>query len=305
MTAKITVVIPTLAQASRATALWTAIESCLAQQRTTVAVIVAINGTRYDDAVKRELERSPRLTTSYDPVGNLPRAIARGRSGVRTEFYTFLDDDDYMLPDTLADRVGRLASDPSTDVMVADGYRYSIAESSLLFGDERAYLEMIRDPLKALFARNWLASCGGVFRSSSIPAEFFQDSVQYFEWTYFAFRLASQYRVGFHRTPSYVICDSPESLSKAPHGRPAELLLWSKVEPFLGSRPDVRSALRARIADAHHGCSEHFRRLGAPRDAWKHHALSLVAGPGTGLRYASYTRHLLADFFRVNRKSTN
>jgi glycosyltransferase involved in cell wall biosynthesis len=305
MTAKITVVIPTLAQASRATALWTAIESCLAQRRTTVAVIVAINGTRYDDAIRRELERSPRLMTSYDPVGNLPRAIAGGRSRVGTEFFTFLDDDDYMLPDTLAERVARLARDETTDVMVANGYRYSISDSSLLFGGERAYQEMTRDPLKALFKVNWLASCGGIFRSATIPAEFFNDSVQYFEWTYFAFRLASQYRVGFDPTGTYVICDSPESLSKAPHGKPAELLLWSKVSPLLGRRPDLRSTLRTRVADAHHSCSEHFRQLGAARGAWKHHALSLVASPGASLRYASYTRHLMADFFRLNRKSTN
>lgn len=305
MTPKITVVIPTLAQASRATALWAAIESCLAQRGTAVAVIVAINGTRYDDAVKHKLESSPDLDTLYDPVGNLPRAIAAGRSRVSTEFFTFLDDDDYLLPDTLAERVARLAGDQSADVIVANGYRYSISESTLLFGGERAYLEMSQDPLKALFAANWLASCGGIFRSATIPDEFFQDSVQYCEWTYFAFRLASQFRVRFDPIGRYVICDSPQSLSKTPHGKAAELILWSKVRPLLENRPDLRPMLRARVADAHHSCSNHFRELGVAREAWKHHALSLVASPGAGLRYASYTRHLMADFFRRDRESTN
>ena len=305
MDPRVTVIIPTLAQASRAGALRTAIESCLSQRASGVTVLVAINGIRYDEGIRSELEADQSITTSYDPVGNLPRAIAAGRSHVRTEFFTFLDDDDYLLPDSLADRVARLAVDAQTDAMISNGYRYSTAESALIFGDDRVMLEMTRDPLKALFSANWLASCGGVYRSSSIPAGFFDDSVQYCEWTYFAFRLASRYRIGFDPTPRYMICDSEQSLSKTPHGRVAELLLWSKVARLLDSRPDLIPMLRERVADAHHSCSEHFRHTGAVCEAWKHHGLSLLASKGIGLRYASYTRHLIADFFRRDRASTS
>jgi len=82
-------------------------------------------------------------------------------------------------------------------------------------------------------------------------------------------------------------------------------LLWSKAARLLDSRPDLIPRLRERVADAHHSCSEHFRHTGAVREAWKHHGLSLLASKGIGLRYASYTRHLIADFFRRDRASTS
>jgi glycosyltransferase involved in cell wall biosynthesis len=304
MASRITVIIPTLAQASRASALRTAIDSCLSQREAGVAVLVAINGTQYDNELRLDLERDARITTSYDPVGNLPRAIAEGRSRVRTQFFTFLDDDDYLLPGSLTERVARLAAAEDTDALVSNGYRYAAAESALILGDDQSLLETTADPLKALFSANWLASCGGVYRSASISTEFFQDTVQYCEWTYYAFMLASGYRIAFDPAARYMICDTEQSLSKTPYGRAAELLLWSKVAGLLDRRPDLTPRLWDRVADAHHACSEHFRHTGLTREAWKHHGLSLLVRRGIGLRYAFYTRHLIVDLFRRARVPT-
>jgi hypothetical protein len=58
-------------------------------------------------------------------------------------------------------------------------------------------------PLRALKVQNWLASCGGLYRSRSVSIEYFDEEATYFEWTLLAYKLASKLKMAFVDVPAY------------------------------------------------------------------------------------------------------
>ena len=45
------------------------------------------------------------------------------------------------------------------------------------------------DPLRALVIENWLASCGGLFRSDRVSIDYFDGVTRHYEWTFLAYSL--------------------------------------------------------------------------------------------------------------------
>jgi glycosyltransferase involved in cell wall biosynthesis len=282
-----TVVIATAARPERAAALRRAIDS-VCTQVPAPEVVVVVNGNTFDAALVEALKADPRIRCDYRELGSYPAAQRRGRELVRTAFFCFLDDDDELLPDSIALRLDRMAAPDYPDVVVGAGLR-SVA------GGDRPYAERMpvdgQDIMLELLRENWLASPSALFRSEAVTIDFFDGKTKYFEWTLLGFRLVNAgRRFAVFDRPVFRVHNSEESLSKNPGGIVFAPVLLRQLLGLAAS-PTVRAELRTRLSSAHHACADHEWHQGHAALAWRHHLRSLVL-PG-GARYLLYTRHLL------------
>ena len=285
----ISVIVPTTASAQRAETLRRALASLRAQEGARAIPIVVANGPRRDAAVMAYLRsaRDLRLVEQDEP--GAPKALATGRRAVDTAFFGVLDDDDEYTSDALAVRGGALARDSNVDVVVTNGFRGPNGTERLLMPDIDTFQ---MDPLAALCETNWLGSCSALFRADRFGAELFAAMPAYLEWTYLAARIGLERRVVFLAKPTFRNYVGTEgSLSGSPEytrGMPDALhrILSLPLPPRL--RRHYRNAYLAALHSASMlELSERNRG-----SAWLYHLRSL--GGLRGLRYLSYTRHLLA-----------
>lgn len=286
-TPEVTVVIATAARADRATALQWAIDSVCAQ-RPRPELVVVVNGPGFDPPLRELLQNDPRLRYDYQPLGSYPAAQRRGRELVRTPFFCFLDDDDELLPGSIAARLARAQQPDAPDIVVCHGLR-RVGTDDIPFCEHRPGPG--EDLLLDLLRENWFASAAPLLRSAMVPLTMFDGTTKYYEWTLIAFRLLTAgRRMVLIEDLGFRLHDSPVSLSKNPGGiLTAPELLTQLLE--LDPQPAVRRALRRRLARAHHACAELEYHNGNHGSAWQHHLCCLCL-PG-GLAYLTYTRHLL------------
>jgi Glycosyl transferase family 2 len=285
----VTVIIPTACEASRGATLLRAIASALgpAQPRVAVRVLVVVNGRRFDGPFFEALQRRDDLTVVYEERGSATRAQHIGRSLVETPFFSFLDDDDEYLPDTMHLRIQPMLDDQQLACTAAQGHRQ-------VDGVDRPFLgrtdELRRDPLRALTHYNWLATAGGMYRTSLVPLAMFSAEPGYMEWTVLAYRIAAAQRVAFVESPCFRIYDTPGSLSKSEAYRVGEIDALETILR-LDLPADVRRAVGRHLGTAHHcmACIHAERRERAR--AWLHHLASLRV-PG-GARFVVFSRRLL------------
>lgn len=152
-----------------------------------------------------------------------------------------------------------------------------------------------RDPLLALSRANWLASCGGMFRSRSVTTAYFERGAQYFEWTVLAYRLASVLRPAFLSDVTFRVNDTAGSMSKTNGQHNAEVAALRSVLT-LQLPTAVRRSVREKLGRASHAHSSASLDRGEISAAWRHHLASLTE-PG-GWKYVLYTRKLLASSLR-------
>jgi glycosyltransferase involved in cell wall biosynthesis len=289
----ITVIIATTCEARRWLSLRRAIESVLTQAGVSVQVLVVVNGQRFDPEHYEALQHMAGLRVAYNEEGNLPKALRTGRSLVSTAYFAFLDDDDEYLPGGLSARLTRLEADATLDFVATQGLRMiDGADKPFLPSTAAAHL----DPLRALANYNWLASCGGLFRSRSVSLDCFDGRSRYLEWTLLAYKLASTCRMAFIDTPTFRIHDSPGSLSKSPAYREGEIEVL-KLVLGLELPGDVKSFVRVKLGKAHHGLSDFYRLQHRKSASWRHHLASLRYSGGW--RFIPYTRKILIDLQRV------
>jgi len=283
----ISVVIATAARPERAQALGRAIASAHDQQPVP-EIIVVVNGTGFDPAVAQQLQDDPRVRYDYQALGSYPAAQRRGRELVRTPYFCYLDDDDELLPGSLATRLDRIDQTDQPDLVVSDGLR-RVGDADVGFCERRPAAG--EDLMLDLLRENWFASAAPLFRSATVELDFFDGQTKYFEWTLLAFRLlAAGRRFVLIPDQGFRLYDSPVSLSKNPGGVLASPDLLRQLLA-LDPPPAVRDRLRRRLANAHHGCADAERQAGHAGAAWRHHLQSLLM-PG-GLAYLSFTRRLL------------
>ena len=218
---------------------------------------------------------------------SLPKAIAFGRSLVTTPFFGFLDDDDELLPESLDKRLEVLNGRPDVDFVVTNGIRRKgTSEEMVLEG----LSSVPDDPLSKLVAQNWLASCGALFRTTSVGTRYFDDYHKYAEWTWLAYRLSIDgKRLAVIDEPTYVINETPGSLSTTSEYQRANVALYRRMLA-LDPPSHVRRLIRDRYTKAVHDLSDHCLRHSRLAEATLLHLKSLVA-PG-GLRYLPYSRHI-------------
>jgi glycosyltransferase involved in cell wall biosynthesis len=283
VTGSVSVIIPTTAEPRRRDSLRRAIDSARAQRHLATQLIVVVNGPRSDASLLTELETLP-LQVVRLREADLPSAIHKGRLAIGSDYFSFLDDDDVYLPDALASRLEALEA-ARADFAVSNGLD---ASGNTYISDIRAVQS---DPLKALIKSNWLASCGGLYRSATISAEFFANLTKYLEWTTVAFRLMmAGKRVCFVDHPGFRISDTEGSASKQ---RSMESMLNAIAvfeDMFTRVPPNIRSSLAGKGAAVYHSTSHYCLQSGDLGQAWRMHASSIRMG---GWRYLTYTRHLL------------
>lgn len=284
--ADVTVIIPTLAV--RRAALDRAIASVLGQRGIAALPLVVVNGARFDPDDVAALAADPRLRVERIAGAGVSAARLAGRRAVETEFFAFLDDDDEFLPDSLARSVARLRADPSVDVVVTNGLRDVGGVRTVCFDGFAAHTG---DPARDLVRENWLASCGGVYRTAAVGADSFDGLPDYFEMTLLAFRLALARRIVRIDEPGFVIHeDAAERASRSVRYHLNEQAILREMEALA---PDaaLKRALRKKRSAALHHCATVCLEAGRRREAWTYHLRSILTGGGW--RYIPSTRHLV------------
>lgn len=296
MTPVISGIIPTMCTRERGSSLMRAIDSLHNASVEPLEVIVVVNGEGQDPDVLASLNARHDVTVLRSALPGLTNALTVGRSRVSSAFYCFLDDDDEMLDGGLDERLSLLRRRPEVDLAVSTGWREVLGERTLM----RDNIESVStDPLLSLFQGNWLASCGGLFRASSVGPEYFARPYRFLEWTWLAFQLAKDGKtIGTTPTPAFCVHDTPDSVSKSVAYRLAHAALYDQMLS-LCDRGDVRRILRSRRAAAAHAASDEHLRMNQLALAWRWHLRSLR--DPVGWRYMSYTGRLMLAGARLSR----
>jgi glycosyltransferase involved in cell wall biosynthesis len=287
--ADVTVVIPTIADAKRGETIWRTIESAGSRCGANTRVVVVVNGTRFDPRLLEALRNAPNSECLYLEQGSLPLALKAGREAVRSEFFAFIDDDDEFLENGLGRRLELLRGNPQAAFLISQGWFHTngidVPQTDL---DAKTILA---DPLGSMLRQNWVAtSASGLYRTSKVVPEDFAQMPSYLEWTYLGFRLASRHNFVFTDEPTYRRYDMIGSESKSPSFRRG---MVKALRAILAQElpQDARAGLCHKLAGAHHDLSVLALEEGKRAEATRQHLMSLFL-PG-GLRYLSYTRHLL------------
>ncbi len=284
----VTAIIPTMADAKRHASLLAAIASIKQSTQHPLEIIVVVNGNRRCPLVMQALAKEAAVTIVTQDEPNLPQACAHGRRCATGEFFCFLDDDDEFLPGSIDLRLQPMLEDESVDVVVANGFRHTTNGDVV---NLRSLPKPDEDSLLALFHENWLASCGGMFRMTSIEASAFAVMPRYLEWTWLAFSLClANKKVFFVDQPTYRINPTVGSLSSSDE---YILALGDTLQRMLRAAPPklVRRRIRALQTSNDHLLAEHHLRRGNRMLALQAHARCIFSP--TGFRYLPFSLRLL------------
>src|SRR5258706_6704448 len=210
MSPRVSVIIPTCANAVRAPLLQGGLDSLLRGQDGLVLPIVAVNGSSYIPEVFDELRRRRDIRCIYVGQAGTTGARLAARGVVDTEFFGMLDDDDEYLPGGIKVQIGPFAGDPSIDVVVTNGYRRENGRDVLNFP---AFWTFARNPLNSLMEWPWLNSGGVLCRSETVSPSYLEVP-RSMELTYMALKMALTRKLHFLDAPTYRwYRDGPEHLS--------------------------------------------------------------------------------------------
>ena len=290
----ISVIVPTMCQASRAMLLHRAIESICTQCEVSLEVLIVVNGTRYDQQLISLLEQDMRLRVIRLEEANVSAARYKGVQQATGDFFCFLDDDDEFLPGALSQRVNIFHQRADVDVVVTNGFEHRAGLDSPLVTPGSAS-EIAENPGESFLRNNWFASPAALFRAKSIDCELFNFSYKYFEWTYLFFLLLAKGKRFFYDDAfSYrKYEDNPLSSSKSMEYSMAypDFLLSLAELPLA---PNITSTIREKYLTALNSRSILEMQQGSWGRAWRSHMKCLLSG---GWRYLPYTRKLVINKF--------
>ena len=226
--AAVTIVIPTAGEPSRIASLSRAIDSVKKRAQRPVIPLVLLNGQKFDRDLYASLEKRRDIRFHYAEEPSLPNALFVGRTLVDTQYFGFLDDDDIYLENAILRRVASLEADSSLDAVVTNGIiRHSDGRQINYLSDLR---EIRKDPLLSVVKANWLASCGGMFRTNTVDESLFSNLPKYFEWTTVAFRLSiTKKKVQLIDDLTFVVQETPNSLWKSPSVKEEQMQFVSNL----------------------------------------------------------------------------
>lgn len=281
---KVCAIVRSTGDRTRAKLLERAVASILSQTGIDVECIVVFNGSDYDDGLLAWTQAQRRTRTFVLDRADKALATLIGRALVRGDFFCFLDDDDQYLPGALSFRANYLAERPLVDCVATNGYYVSERRVRPVFARaERFAREGFVESL--LHSRNWLASCGGMFRTSTVSAAYFTNLTRHREWTLIAYRIAADLRVEFVNRLCYRVYNLAGSQSKRSTYVDAgvdvidAMLAWPH-----GAR--YAAALRRQKARAYRGAASYYRICHDFGKAWSAYWRA-VRSPG-GWRHAPY-----------------
>ena len=252
--------------------------------------IVVFNGGAIDNQMLGWARRQPKTRCAVLRDGDKALATWVGRSMVAGEYFCFLDDDDEFRPGAFAAAMKTLQQDPGLDCLASNGIYITPAGARCVFANGRqlTQIDYAEGPLRS---RNWLASCGGMFRTSTVGLDYFADLPRHREWTVIAFRIASRLNVRFVNRLSYRVFSSPASQSKRDSYIDAAT---ESLEAMLRSaaNPAHARAIRRQMSAANHYISSYYRIKGNFRRAWQAYRASIRTW--SGLKYVPYATLLIA-----------
>jgi glycosyltransferase involved in cell wall biosynthesis len=292
----ITVIMATAAEPSRMLLLDRAIRSVTCDQSMPGIPAVVVNGNRHNDDTIAALRRRNDIRLFLEPHCGFSAALRCGRERVDTPFFCFLDDDDLYFPGALQERFQTMVSQPHIDVLVTEGLKE--IDGELHPFPILAHFDQ-EDLFQSLMRSNWLASCGGFFRTDSVESHFFDPNIHHLEWTYLAFLLLKHKRVVHVRSssPHFLISDSAGSGSKSTAYLLGSLPVLLKILEHDLS-PAHRRLLKQKICNCLHNISDFHMRHGHLGPAWRAHIQSLLTT--SGYKYLLYSRWLILATLRAS-----
>jgi len=283
----ITIIIASAGDKKRAKSLQKAVQSIEHQKNINAKILIVFNGPNVSEDCSLLFKDKTHITITYQQKPSLPNALHYGRSCIDTDYFGFLDDDDLYIEDTLQLKYHLLIENPAIDVVASNGL--------IDFGDTQGKLlcdtlAPEKDPMAMLFQQNWLASCGGLFRSKTVGLAYFKKDVKYYEWTMTAFLLSLDRNIAYLPEPTFIINQTMGSLSAS--------------STYLETRPDfltllltypiskqIKKVIKQRRCAAFHQLSEYYLKQQNRKKAWLYHFKSLFNIQG--LKYLSYSYHLI------------
>jgi hypothetical protein len=251
------------------------------------SILVVANGARVSSNVLGWLGNEPRVRVVRLQSGSYPLARRVGAELADSEFLGFLDDDDELLPNTLAPKLAHFREHPEVDVLVTDGLRINGAKQSFILPPPAARSS---DVVESVMGMGW-GACSLTLRRQNVDLAVFDAEFRHMEWTLTALELAKRYRFGFLDAPTYRYYeDTPGSLSKmAEHALIAPELWGRLLKSYAGSR--YYDSVRQHYGKVCHQVAWEYACQGKMVDAWRLHVESLQT-PG-GMAWLPFSAKLL------------
>lgn len=285
----VSVIVRTAGDSARREVFKRALKSIQLQTGAKIETIVVFNGDCIDMSMVRWAQRQARtrciILDGVDKAG----ATLLGRALVRTEFFAYLDDDDELLPGAIEYRVAKLTADPSLDCIATNGNYITENGTRRVFEETDSYRTLgLGESL--LRAKNWLTSCGGLFRSSTVKTRYFKDLPAHREWTVIAYRISCDLNCVFDDENTYSVYSTENSQSKR------ETYIDTAIDSLghmLAYARDPKHAgrLRRRQSDVHRAICSHYRVRRDFSRAWR--AFWRALSSSGGWRHLPYSVLLL------------
>jgi glycosyltransferase involved in cell wall biosynthesis len=292
-----TVVIATLCNDARGELLKRACDSVRAMAGDCdYSIIVVANGPRVSSRVLDWLATRSDIRVIRLRSGSHPLARRVGAEMADSEFLAFLDDDDELLPNTLALKVAHFRQHPEIDVLITDGLRVSDSTITRIYPPLEA---RSADCVETMMRASWGAGAL-TLRAQNVDLSAFDAELRHMEWTLTALELARRHRLGFLDEPTYRYYETtPNSLSKMAEHTLAGPEVWRRLSKgYAGTR--YYAATRRRYGVMCHNASWECARQGRMRDAWRLHAESLRS-PGGVAFVPFFVKLLFASLRRLVR----
>lgn len=272
-----TVVIASLCDDARSELLKRACESVRAMaDGLDYSILVVANGPRVSPSVLDWLAKRSDVCVIRLRTGSHPLARRVGAEMADCEFVAFLDDDDELMPATLARKIDHFRRHPEIDVLVTDGLRINGSTETRIFPPPEARSS---DLVETMMRTGW-GACALTLRTRTVDLSAFDTETRHLEWTLTTLRLASRYRFGFLDEPTYRYYeDTPNSLSKSSEHSLAAPEVWRQLSRCYAGTP-YEDTVQRRLGRACHGASWEHARRGNLREAWQLHFEALKSRGG-------------------------
>lgn len=285
---EIDMVVRTLADKFRSKMLFRALDTIQDQCGVSARPIVVVNGQQFDEATLEALKSRPGILLHHEQEASAGGALAAGHRLVTAPYFSFLDDDDELITNSLLVPMNWFEEHPDCDVLINNGY---YAKEGGVLTESTHIASHLTNPALSLLSEGWLSPGACIFRTGSIPLGMMNANWSQLEWTCIAFELCAEHkRLHFMDVPTVIYHELPGSMSKKLEQREAPLAWLKLIRKDDRVEPEVRRAANRKYLRTHHNLVMEYWELGQFGRAWRYHLVSLR--PPLTLKYLLFSRKL-------------